>query len=127
MSHVCDSNILIYYLNSFLDTAARRVVDAAIENGAAISVITRIETLGWQGHDLPSFKKAEDLIQLFEIEPLTNSIVNETIRIRQRHNLKLPDAIIAATAIQLDLPLMTRNVSDFTKVTSLRCVNPFDS
>ncbi|MDA0839937.1 MAG: type II toxin-antitoxin system VapC family toxin [Planctomycetota bacterium] len=127
MSHVCDSNILIYYLNSFLDTTAREVVDAAIEGGAVISVITRIETLGWQGHDTPSFQEAEDLIQLFEIEPLTNSIVNETIRIRQQHNLKLPDAIIAATAIHLDLPLMTRNVSDFAKITSLRCVNPFES
>ena len=39
----------------------------------------------------------------------------------------LADAIIAATALVHDLPLVTRNEEDFKHVTGLRVVNPFAS
>ena len=47
MSRVFDSNILIYYLNRTLPHAARVQVDRWITEGAAISVITHIEVLGF--------------------------------------------------------------------------------
>ena len=47
MSRVFDSNILIYYLNRTLPHAARARADRWITEGAAISVITRIEVLGY--------------------------------------------------------------------------------
>jgi hypothetical protein len=47
---VFDSNLLIYYLNASLTQSARQQVDDAIETGAFISVITRIEVLGWHKH-----------------------------------------------------------------------------
>ena len=39
---------------------------------------------------------------------------------------KLPDAIIAATAINHNLILITRNVADFKKITRLKVLNPYD-
>ena len=39
--------------------------------------------------------------------------------------LKLPDAIIAATALIHQLTLISRNDSDFNGIKNLRYVNPF--
>jgi len=58
---VFDSNLLIYYLNASLTQSARQQVDDAIETGAFISVITRIEVLGWTKHSDESLSSAEDL------------------------------------------------------------------
>ena len=46
---VIDTNILIYYLNQQLTDKAKMEVENAILQGSAISIITRIEVLGWQG------------------------------------------------------------------------------
>jgi len=48
------------------------------------------------------------------------------IQLRQSTSLKIPDAIIAATALDLELPLMTRNIKDFKKVPDLKWINPFE-
>ncbi|WP_414693006.1 type II toxin-antitoxin system VapC family toxin [Parapedobacter sp.] len=52
---------------------------------------------------------------------LDNNIVNETIRIRKIHKIKLPDALIAATAVVNDLTLIADNEKDFLKVSGLKC------
>ncbi len=40
---------------------------------------------------------------------LRNSIKTETIALRKKYNLKVPDAIIAATALRLNAPLLTND------------------
>jgi predicted nucleic acid-binding protein len=44
---VIDTNILIYYLNQQLPESVKAVVDKSILSGCTISIITRIEVLGW--------------------------------------------------------------------------------
>ncbi|WP_416194676.1 PIN domain-containing protein [Sediminibacterium sp.] len=41
------------------------------------------------------------------MENITEEIKKNTIEIRKNTNLKLPDCIIAATSITLDIPLIT--------------------
>ena len=41
-------------------------------------------------------------------------------------NIKLADAIIAATAIFNNLKLLTRNVDDFKMIDELEVMNPFE-
>lgn len=48
-----------------------------------------------------------------------------SIIIRRNYRLKLPDAVIAATALHLGLPLITRNVKDFKDIPELKLLNPF--
>lgn len=43
-------------------------------------------------------------------------------RIRREHGLRLPDALIAATALVVDAALETRNTSDFKHVSGLRLI-----
>jgi len=40
-------------------------------------------------------------------------------------SIKLPDAIIAASALTANLPLLTRNTSDFLRIAELQTINPF--
>jgi predicted nucleic acid-binding protein len=120
-----DSNLLIYYLNASLNKSTRQQIDEAIEMGAFISVMTRIEVLGWSQHTAQSLSVAEGLLNLFNEQPLNEEIVKLCIQLRQTTSLKVPDAIIAATALHLKLPLMTRNIKDFQKVPHLQLFNPF--
>ena len=60
---VLDSNLLIYYLNASLSEVVRQRVNDAIGAGAFISVITRIEVLGWFGHNDESKSRTEDLLE----------------------------------------------------------------
>jgi len=55
---------------------------------------------------------------IIDINP---SIKNTTIEIRQKHKVKLPDAIIAATANSLDLPLVTAD-KDFKTIEDLTLI-----
>ncbi|MFD2573254.1 PIN domain-containing protein [Spirosoma soli] len=89
-----------------------------------LSVINRIELLGWIPKD-PNF--AIDL-KLFVATSqefgLTEDIIEQTILIRKGVKIKLPDAIIAATAIANGLTLLSDNDTDFLRVPRLKYVNP---
>jgi len=53
---------------------------------------------------------------------LEENIILETIQIRKKHNIKLPDAIIAATCLVNNFSLITNNTKDFDKITGLHLV-----
>jgi predicted nucleic acid-binding protein len=57
---------------------------------------------------------------------LEQPIKLKTADIRREYKLKLPDAIIAATAIANSLTLITRNTKDFETITGLSLLNPFE-
>jgi len=81
--------------------------------------------LGWNKFTADEFKIAQNFIDLAEILPLTTNIKDTAIEIRQKYNLKLGDAIIAATALCNDSILVTRNTKDFDLVVDLKVYNPF--
>jgi predicted nucleic acid-binding protein len=56
---------------------------------------------------------------------LDSNIVVQTISIRKEYKIKLPDAIIAATALVFNLTLITNNVNDFKNIPNLELSNPY--
>lgn len=124
---VIDTNILIYHLNAVLTDQAEKHLEDALKNNSYISVITRIEVLGWKSHTPDSLNAAQELLDRLEEYPLNEDVVEKCIALRQTLSIKLPDAIIAATALHLGIPLMTRNTEDFKQVPNLNLVNPFDN
>ena len=90
-----------------------------------MSAIVRIELLSWQGPPA-EMQALEDFIAATEVLPLDELVTQQTIRLRQQHRVKLPDAIIAATALAYVLPLLTRNVGDFQALTGLTVLNPHE-
>lgn len=90
-----------------------------------ISIISKIEVLGY--HKL-SEKEKHALLAFFNnasIIGLSEGITNKSIFLRQKYKLTLGDAIIAATALENGLELITRNRADFKHITGLKILNPF--
>ena len=122
---IIDTNILIYHLAGVLTDQAEATLADALESGSCISIITRIELLGWRKHSPDSLKAAEALLQSVSEIPLHEEIIRLCISFRQNYPIKLPDAIIAATARHIKVPLMTRNITDFEQVPELKTIDPF--
>ena len=60
---VFDTNILIYYLNRQLPESVKMYVNQSILSGDGfMSIITKIEVLGWQGHTNESLISARGLL-----------------------------------------------------------------
>jgi predicted nucleic acid-binding protein len=82
--------------------------------------------LGWRGHTPEGFEKSREFIGFAHVIPLTDEIAELAIELRRRGRIKLPDAVIAATALHHDLTLVTSNVKDFEGIEGLRIYNPFE-
>jgi len=112
---VFDSNILIYHLNDALPPSVLNQVEVWITEGAVISVMSRIEVLGYP-QTADQLQQAMRLLAYFEEIPLHEPVVQRTITLRQQYRIRLPDALIAATALDLGFPLVTRNTQDFRTI-----------
>lgn len=90
-----------------------------------ISVITKIELLRFNADDSIN-KVLNDFVNESVILGLIDDIVDKTISICKEKRIKLPDGIIAATALNFDLTLLTRNISDFKNISALKSLNPWE-
>ena len=116
-----DTNILIYHLKGLLETPLKAQLAQALAVGRVhISVITRMEMLAWRGHTEASMAQTQALLALMPEFGLTEDVVQEAIRIRREFGLKLPDAVIAATAMTGNHTLLTGNGADFGRVHGLQ-------
>lgn len=121
--HLIDSNVVIDYLAEKLPQPGLSFVSQVIDSLPQVSIITKMEVLGYNA---PPDSEAliKNFINDVLVIHLTEEIINQTIALRKGYRVKLPDAIIAATAIVFDLTLVTRNVSDFKMIDGLNLVNP---
>jgi predicted nucleic acid-binding protein len=101
----------------------RWAAEHAIEQGTgAISVITRAEVLAWPQHTAKSLQEAVVGMASFTQLGVDAATADEAARIRRECNLKLPDALIAATAMLLTIPVVTANARDFERVGQLQVI-----
>lgn len=83
------------------------------------------EERGWRDHTPASRQATQALLDQLHEVGLTPAVVDCVIDIRSRLTIKLPDAIVAASVLVEDLPLMTRNTDDFKRVPGLIVIDPF--
>lgn len=121
-----DTNIGIYLLNGSLNQNALQFIEPIINDSYGMSVITKIELLGFTFTDTNQLLDTRNFINDGIIYTLTDEIVEQTIILRQNYKIKLPDAIIAATAMVFDFTLISRNDKDFESIVGLKYVNPFN-
>lgn len=120
-----DTNILIYYLDGLIPQAAEGIVDEIFRSSFNISVITKIEFLGWRNFSETQLKKAAGLLSGARILGLDENVAEEAIKIRRRKRVRLPDAVIAATCLANGFTLVTRNADDFIGIEGIDIYNPF--
>lgn len=101
-----DTNILIYFLNG-----DKEVIEMISDKDIVISFITELELLALPNMSDESLKIIEGLLNNCLIVDITKEIKERTIEIRKKSNLKLPDAIIAASAFAFNIPLITADRS----------------
>ena len=123
--YLLDTNILIYYWNGDIPEAERDRIEAILKHSFIVSIITKIELLGWRKHTPEGFKKAREFLEQAEILPIDDNLAELTIELKRDNNIKLADGLIAATALLNDLVLVTRNEEDFSDLTDLEIYNPF--
>jgi len=124
MGYVIDSNVVIDYMSGQLPRTAMSFMNSIINETPIISIMTQIEVLGFNNPtEIEAF--LNEFIEASLVIPLNDDIVKATIEIRKKNKIKTPDAIIAATAIVLDYPLITRNTSDFKKLSGLKTIDPW--
>jgi predicted nucleic acid-binding protein len=77
--------------------------------------------LGWYKISESDKKSLRLLLDDCTIIDLTTEIKNLAIEIKQRNKIKLPDALIASTAIIMQIPLVTAD-QDFKKINGLEII-----
>jgi predicted nucleic acid-binding protein len=124
MVYLLDSNTIIDYLsNQIIEPSLGKLHDI-INNGFFISVITKIEVLGFSSGISQIDESNEKFIDIATIFELSPDIVKQTIALRKLIKIKLPDAIIASTALVYNMTLLTHNISDFNKIPDLIVLDP---
>ena len=117
-----DSNIIIYLAQKKLQPDDFIQPDDRL----FVSDISLMETLGFAFSEPVERQDTEALLGVLARLPISDEVVMKVIGIRQYRRMKLPDAIIAATAILSNCKIVTRNVSDFTGLEGLEVLNPFE-
>ena len=123
--YLIDTNAIIEFLGGSLPNSASDWLQDIIEkNLHHLSVINHIELLSYQGPD-SEVQVLQDFINASDVLALSDAVVQKTIDLRRNLKIKLPDAIIAATALVNQLTLISRNTVDFRSVPGLTTIDPY--
>lgn len=105
--YLLDTNYILAILKSNPQVLEEIKIRQIIVSDCAYSAITRMELLGFPGITVAEESTIRQKLMCLTYLPLSLEIENKTIQIRQSRRIKLPDAIIAATALELGLELLT--------------------
>lgn len=122
--YLIDTNVFTKYIQDELSEKGNELIDEILNSfSCQISVITRIELLSWNTNQ-ETIDLIEEFIGMSKEFGLTEEIITKTAEMRKNIKIKLPDAVIATTAIINDLILVSDNDKDFGKIPYLSYVNP---
>ena len=110
-SLLLDSNIVLYLLNG-----EETLIPLLEDKQLYLSFITQLELLSFPEISEKEINKIESFIHECIIIEMSTTIKEYTINLRKKFRLKLPDSIIAATSLYINIPLVTADNS-FKKLT----------
>lgn len=107
ISYLLDTCFLLEFYKQKPDVLSIITQQQIRVDECAISRINRIEVLGYAGLTTTDEKGLTQLLANFTCLPLNDAVEESTIVLRKQHSIKLPDAIILATANVYNLQLLT--------------------
>jgi predicted nucleic acid-binding protein len=100
---VLDTNVALYYLGG-------RLINPLPEGQYFVSVITEIELLSYPSLSVEEEVLIRDFLTNVTVVGVDSNIKDLAIALRKTYRLKLPDAIVAATAKFLNAMLLTNDI-----------------
>jgi len=110
-----DTNIIIGMYGRNPDVIELLTQNQVTLNQCAYSSITRMELLGYPSITDTEIQAITGLLNKMEQVSLSPAIEEQTIKLKQVHRIKLPDAIILATALTHQIELLTLDKKLLTK------------
>ncbi|MBI3359069.1 MAG: type II toxin-antitoxin system VapC family toxin [Nitrospirae bacterium] len=112
MKAVIDSDVLI----DFLKGVPEAKKELALYSDRCVSLISWMEIMS--GTETPEEERqCRSFLMQFRVIEIGREIAEQAVMFRRAHHLKLPDALILATAHHAGCILVTRNTKDFTSKT----------
>jgi predicted nucleic acid-binding protein len=123
--YLLDTNIFIYYFNG--EAAVQAVVSEVLAGQATgyYCPVSWAELLCYPALTEEEANQIRGFLRLFASVPLSEQVLDRAAQIRRSHRIALPDALIAACAIESNSILITRNIRDFQNIADLSILNPF--
>jgi predicted nucleic acid-binding protein len=122
--YLIDTSAAIKYLNETFPATGHSFMNEVVDLESIISFVSQIELQVWNPPDPNELDVYYSFVAGSTIIGIYPDIIQQTIRIRKEYKLKLPDALIAATALTNDFTLLADNDADFKRVTGLKYINP---
>ncbi len=123
-NYLIDTNVVIDYLGNKISSEGMQFMNNVVDAIPNISVITKIEVLGFNTTD-EQYQILTDFMDDAIVFELTEEVADLCIGLRKKYKSKLPDAIIASTALAAKATLITRNTSDFKNIKGLKLIDPY--
>ncbi|MCW3109488.1 MAG: type toxin-antitoxin system VapC family toxin [Segetibacter sp.] len=124
---IVDTDITDIIIKIFRGDKEKREVLQPIQDELALSVITAMELMNGAKSRKKEFEVSK-AIKAYFLLPLTNSIGAKAFALIKRfhinYSISIADALIAATAIDNNLPRYTDNLSDYSFITELQLFKP---
>jgi predicted nucleic acid-binding protein len=119
--YLIDTNVILDFMGRKLPSKSEDIISEIIDDQINLSAINKIELLGFSNVE----QVIIDLVSFSVIYHIDDEIIDKTIELRKKYKIKLPDTIIAATAIVNDFALISHNFRDFQKITELNFINSY--
>lgn len=115
-----DSNIII--LAALPENECLRTMIA--QKAPAVSVVSQIEVLGYHALSKAEKKHFEEFFSVAQVLTISEPVIAQAIQLRQKKNMSLGDALVAATALVHEKILLTHNPKDFAWIKALKVLDP---
>jgi len=111
LKYVLDTKVILFHFGG-------RLANPLPLPDSSVSIMSRIELLSYPDISGSEERKVRDFLRWIPVFPLLDDVAESAIRLRRGHRLRVPDAVIAATAEVLGATLLTndRRLLDFPGV-----------
>ncbi|RYY06916.1 MAG: type II toxin-antitoxin system VapC family toxin [Sphingobacteriaceae bacterium] len=127
---ICDTDVIIDFLNDRSEryfTTKSLIQDVIGVENVILSAITKMELI-IGATNKADMQRINKNIFRFTVAFISDSITQTAIQLLQDYKLSyglaLPDALIAATALETQFPLFTYNLKDYKFIAGINLYNP---
>ena len=121
--YLIDTNVVSDYLSASFPNTGINLMDKAIDATPNISIITQIELLCWNTDKITS-QNVKDFVADSIVLDISPEKIIQCVSLRKGKKIKIPDALIAATALAFGYTIITNNEKDFSGIKGLKILNP---